>query len=61
MPYYKVTKTMKYTATVYVEAESKYEAENRSGGVDGESNNDDIWNDSEAQEITESEYLEDKE
>lgn len=55
MPFYKVIKTMQYEEEIYVEADSKKEAEDMSGlevGVES----DPAWYDSEATEITEEEF-----
>ena len=57
MAYYRVTKTMKYTVTCYVEADGKSEAEDASGNEDGEINCDDIWYSSDAVEISEEDYM----
>lgn len=58
MPYYKVTKTYQYTETIYVEADSKREAEEMSGSETGYQNHDDTWFDSDAVEIDSDSFLE---
>lgn len=57
MPYFKIDKVMQYTETVYIEADSLGEAEDKSGQEEGQVNNDDIWYDSNGYEISEEEYL----
>jgi hypothetical protein len=56
MPFYEVKKTMQYTETVYVEADSAKEANDKSGEMDGDYNNDDTWHDSSATEIEADEF-----
>lgn len=58
MPFYKVTKTFKYTETVYMESETKQQAEDDSGENEGSINYDDQLYDSCAKEITEDEFKE---
>ena len=58
MAFFKVKKTMQYTETVYVEAESEEEACAISGQVDGVVNADDSWYDSVAIEVSEGEFNE---
>ena len=60
MAFYKVTKTMQYTEECYIEAESESEAEQKSGEMEGERVYDDIWYDSDAYEIDEDEFEENK-
>lgn len=57
MPFYKVIKTMQYEEEVFVKASSKKEAEELSGIECGQES-DPVWYDSEAEEITETEYEE---
>jgi hypothetical protein len=58
MPFFKLTKTMQYTETVYIEANDSIQAQDNSGAEEGDMNHDDIWVDSRAKEITEDEFQE---
>ena len=56
MPFFKVTKEFRFTEDVYVEAETKSEARDKSGYEDGIDNNDTVWYSAYAIEITEDDY-----
>lgn len=58
MAFFKVEKKMMYTEVVWVEADSKSEADDMAGGIDGTVMGDDHWHDSEIIEVCEQEYEE---
>jgi len=57
MPLWKITRTMEYTETGYIEADSNSEAETESLDHEFSVNHDDTWTDSSAEEITEEQYI----